>query len=514
MPGGDAGMRDSEAGEHSARRSRLGSARATLTPGEPDMTVRGDGRVAVELSRVHKSFGGVRVLEDVELPAVARARCVGLLGDNGAGKSTLIKIITGVHQPDAGEILFDGQEVHGLDGRTGPARWASRPSTRSARSPSSSRCGATSSWAGRSANRSGSSTSPRCGGSPSELMGESMGFTSAVLTPDTTVTGLSGGERQGLAIVRALHFEADIIILDEPTMGLSLKETEKLLHFVEGIRDGGQVGHLHRPQHLPRVLGGRPHRRAGPRPGRRASSRPRATRSTSSWTSCARWPRPGSSSSPSASRATDAASRPRSGRGCAMTATAENAQTQSRARPAPDRSLIRDDWASQIGITVAFLLLWLAFIVLAPDTFLDTASTSRSRRRCPTSRITAMALTMVIVAGDIDLSFPSIMALGHGRLRVALERATGNVALAVARSARGRRAGGAASTGSSSRSIGIPSLVVTIGTQFLFRGLTLCWSPAELRPRRNARDPAMPGSSSDGSSASRWSSGGWSWSRS
>jgi simple sugar transport system ATP-binding protein len=71
-------------------------------------------------------------------------------------------------------------------------------------------------------------------------MNESMGFTSAVLTPDTRVTGLSGGERQGLAIVRALHFEADIIILDEPTMGLSLKETEKLLHFVEGIRAAGK----------------------------------------------------------------------------------------------------------------------------------------------------------------------------------------------------------------------------------------------------------------------------------
>ena len=67
-----------------------------------------------------------------------------------------------------------------------------------------------------------------------------MGFTSAALTPDIHVTGLSGGERQGLAIVRALHFEADIIILDEPTMGLSLKETDKLLHFVRGIRLAGK----------------------------------------------------------------------------------------------------------------------------------------------------------------------------------------------------------------------------------------------------------------------------------
>ena len=72
------------------------------------------------------------------------------------------------------------------------------------------------------------------------LMTEEMGFTSAVLTPDTTVTGLSGGERKGLAIVRALHFEAEMIILDETTMGLSLKETEKLLRFVDGIRQRGK----------------------------------------------------------------------------------------------------------------------------------------------------------------------------------------------------------------------------------------------------------------------------------
>ncbi len=73
-----------------------------------------------------------------------------------------------------------------------------------------------------------------------DLMGQSMGFTSAILTPDTPVTGLSGGERQGLAIVRALHFEADLIILDEPTMGLSLSETEKCLDFVRGIRAAGK----------------------------------------------------------------------------------------------------------------------------------------------------------------------------------------------------------------------------------------------------------------------------------
>ena len=68
----------------------------------------------LELRGIHKSFGGVRVLEDVDFQLGA-GEVVGLLGDNGAGKSTLIKIITGVHQPDEGEILFDGQPVHDLD---------------------------------------------------------------------------------------------------------------------------------------------------------------------------------------------------------------------------------------------------------------------------------------------------------------------------------------------------------------------------------------------------------------
>ena len=72
------------------------------------------------------------------------------------------------------------------------------------------------------------------------LMTQAMGFTSAAVTPESKVGTFSGGERQGVAIVRALFFDADIIILDEPTMWLSLKETDKLLNFVRGIRDAGK----------------------------------------------------------------------------------------------------------------------------------------------------------------------------------------------------------------------------------------------------------------------------------
>ena len=197
-----------------------------------------NGELRLELRHVYKSFGGVHVLRDVDF-SLGTGEVVGLLGDNGAGKSTLIKIITGVHQPDEGEILFGGQRVEGLTVQK--ARALGVETVYQERALADQLPLWRNIFMGRPIGRAlgfldvaGMRRITRA------LMSESMGFTSAVLTPDTSVTGLSGGERQGLAIVRALHFQADIIILDEPTMGLSLKETEKLLHFVEGIRAAGK----------------------------------------------------------------------------------------------------------------------------------------------------------------------------------------------------------------------------------------------------------------------------------
>jgi simple sugar transport system ATP-binding protein len=73
------------------------------------------------------------------------------------------------------------------------------------------------------------------------LMNQSMGFTSSAVSPDSRVGTFSGGEKQGVAIVRALYFDAEIIILDEPTMGLSLKETSKLINFVRDIKRAGKA---------------------------------------------------------------------------------------------------------------------------------------------------------------------------------------------------------------------------------------------------------------------------------
>jgi simple sugar transport system ATP-binding protein len=194
--------------------------------------------VAVELRHVSKSFGGVQVLDDVSFQ-LRRGEVLGLVGDNGAGKSTLIKIITGVHPPDAGRILFAGHEVQGLT--VGRARALGVETVFQERALADQLSLWRNIFMGRpQANRLGFLSVRRMRRTTAELMGESMGFTSAVLTPDTHVRGLSGGERQGLAIVRALHFEANVVILDEPTMGLSLKETDKLLGFVQGIRAAGK----------------------------------------------------------------------------------------------------------------------------------------------------------------------------------------------------------------------------------------------------------------------------------
>ena len=218
--------------------------RTALARNEPHiMTTASTGAPAtsdaiLELRHVSKSFGGVHALQDVSFRLDA-GQVLGLVGDNGAGKSTLIKIITGYHQPDGGELLFGGKPVTDL---TVPkARALGVETVYQERALADQQSLWRNIFMGRPITRAGGFLDVReMRRVTKQLMGESMGFTSAILTPDTPVTGLSGGERQGLAIVRALHFEADLIILDEPTMGLSLSETEKCLNFVRDIKAAGK----------------------------------------------------------------------------------------------------------------------------------------------------------------------------------------------------------------------------------------------------------------------------------
>jgi len=193
----------------------------------------------VEMRNISKRFGEVQALSRVNF-AVGRNEIVGLLGDNGAGKSTLIKIITGYYQPDSGEIYFNDRRVENLS--VSQARQLGIETVYQERALANLQSLWRNIFMGRELTTFLSFLGvKRMRQETQKLMVGSMGFTSAAVAPESVVGTFSGGEKQGVAIVRALYFEAQLIILDEPTMGLSLSETRKLLEFVQGIKEAGKA---------------------------------------------------------------------------------------------------------------------------------------------------------------------------------------------------------------------------------------------------------------------------------
>jgi len=192
----------------------------------------------LELRNVTKKFGEVHALDNVNLQ-LNRNEVVGLLGDNGAGKSTLIKIITGYYQPTSGEVWFNGKKVDNLTVST--ARQLGVEAVYQERALAELQTLWRNIFLGRElTNRWGLLDVNAMRQETHRLMTQSMGFTSKAVNPQSRVGTFSGGEKQGVAIVRALYFDAEIIILDEPTMGLSLKETAKLVNFVQDIKMAGK----------------------------------------------------------------------------------------------------------------------------------------------------------------------------------------------------------------------------------------------------------------------------------
>jgi len=199
-----------------------------------------EGRVPViELNKVSKTFGEVRSLSQVDF-VVYPGEIVGLLGDNGAGKSTLVKIITGYHQPDAGgEIRFKGKPIE--DWSVARARHLGIETVYQERALAEKQPIWRNMFMGREPRtRWGLLDVNKMRNEAARLMSEHMGFTSAAVHPDNVVSTMSGGEKQGVAITRALYFDAQLVVLDEPTMGLSLSETKKTLDFVQGIKQAGK----------------------------------------------------------------------------------------------------------------------------------------------------------------------------------------------------------------------------------------------------------------------------------
>ncbi|UCE54069.1 MAG: sugar ABC transporter ATP-binding protein, partial [Desulfobacterales bacterium] len=192
----------------------------------------------LSMSNIYKSFGEVEVLTNVDFE-VGSNEIIGLVGDNGAGKSTLIKIITGVHPPSSGEIYYKGEKItrHSVK----RSRELGIETVYQERALADQQALWRNVFAGRELTfKFGFLKVKQQKAETNKLIREHMGFTSEAIATDSMVLSLSGGEKQGIAIGRALYFEADLIILDEPTMGLSLSETRKVLDFVHNIKAQGK----------------------------------------------------------------------------------------------------------------------------------------------------------------------------------------------------------------------------------------------------------------------------------
>ena len=198
----------------------------------------------IELSDIKKSYGQVYALGGVDLH-LDKAEVVGLVGDNGAGKSTLIKILAGAVRPTSGQILVRGHEIGNWN--AAKSREAGIETVFQDRALAVQQTITWNIFMGREITGPFGFLRVRKQREEAGRLMREIGFTSKVFGPNSIVGQLSGGERQGVAIARAIYNQSDLIILDEPTTALSLTETAKVFHFVRQAREAGRsilfIGH-------------------------------------------------------------------------------------------------------------------------------------------------------------------------------------------------------------------------------------------------------------------------------
>jgi simple sugar transport system ATP-binding protein len=195
---------------------------------------RGKSNPLVKMVNIHKSFGKVNALRDINFH-VDQAEIVGLVGDNGAGKSTLIKILSGFHRADKGDIYYEGEKVNINTPKDAKRLGIETVYQEQALSPHVS-----------------IARNVFMGREPTKALGfmdrkkmdkESMGAITRlglrIKDPEAVVEALSGGQRQGVAIARVLYFKAKLVILDEPTIALSVKESQQVLDFTQQLKAQG-----------------------------------------------------------------------------------------------------------------------------------------------------------------------------------------------------------------------------------------------------------------------------------
>jgi simple sugar transport system ATP-binding protein len=225
------------------------AASAPATPHASTPATPENRTAALEVRSISKYFGSVNALEDISLRVYSgEVTCV--LGDNGAGKSTLIKILSGVHTPDKGEVLFDGEPVSFAGPRDARAHGIATVFQDLATVPLMSV------WRNFFLGNE-----PTKGRGPLQRMdikgaqrimrAEMAKMGIDVRDPDQTVGTLSGGERQAMAIARAVYFGAKVLILDEPTSALGVRQSGIVLKYVVQARSMGRavIFITHNPHH-------------------------------------------------------------------------------------------------------------------------------------------------------------------------------------------------------------------------------------------------------------------------
>ena len=192
-----------------------------------------NGKIPViQALHVSKSFGGVQALQDVHLEIFA-GEVHALLGENGAGKSTLIKIITGVHQPDTGEMLLMGQPIRFAGTREAQEHGVAAIYQEPSLFPDLDI--AENILVGRQPMRRGAVDWKRMYQEAAGLLGR-LGL---ALDPRTKARELSVAQQQIVEIARALSINARVLIMDEPTSSLTLREVEDLFAIVRQLREAG-----------------------------------------------------------------------------------------------------------------------------------------------------------------------------------------------------------------------------------------------------------------------------------
>jgi len=187
-----------------------------------------------ELRNIYVSFGGVHAVEGVTVDLYP-GEVMGLVGGNGAGKSTLIRVLSGAHPADSGEVLIDGQPVSISNPRDAKTYGIETIYQTLALADNIDAAGNV--FLGRELrSRFGSLNDAAMESATRKVMGR--------LNPrfrnfKTSVKSLSGGQRQSVAIARAIHFNARILIMDEPTAALGPAETTQVRELVAQLKSEG-----------------------------------------------------------------------------------------------------------------------------------------------------------------------------------------------------------------------------------------------------------------------------------